>query len=161
MLHCVPLKELEDVCFFDSLFHPFRQNADIHIIQKPCAASPSPSPPLTGGERAGRGRISHRKASLPKPIQGRSSPAQPILKPQLQNLNIHARPRRGRAGEWRRPYFSNVKLREPIMLPSAKMLTVYVPLLRNSPTWRYIVTGVSSPVYSMLFFIEHSRLRFS
>ena len=50
-------------------------------------------------------------------------------------------------------YFTE-KFLEPIILPSANTLTLYVPSPRNSFTFQYIVTGVSFPVYSMVFFIE-------
>ena len=58
-------------------------------------------------------------------------------------------------------FYLNVKFLEPISLPSAKTLTLYVPGLRTSFTFQYIVTGVSLPVYSMVFLMEYCRLRFS
>ena len=62
--------------------------------------------------------------------------------------------------EWN-PYYLNVKLRWPMRLPSANTLTLYVPGLRVSLTFQYIVTGVSLPVYSMVLAMVYCSERFS
>ena len=49
------------------------------------------------------------------------------------------------------------KLKEllPIIIPSEKIYTLYVPAAKYSATSQYTLTVCSSPLYSMYFLIEY------